>query len=209
MQLGGVVGYSRNSQNQSPLNQPANSTNNVNTNWSILPNFGYFVSETSSLGIGIGYSKYSSTAKSTSQSTFIPGQLVSMFTQESVYNQDQFTIRPYYRMHKVIASGFVIFAELNAFYGFGNNDQTINLSIINPGSQSVSNNKFTESINTWGIGLNPGLLFFPSEKWGIDISVGLLGYSEVIGERSNLNSSLNLLTSFSNLSLGLKYYLVK
>ncbi|NOS56646.1 MAG: hypothetical protein HOP37_10385 [Cyclobacteriaceae bacterium] len=143
------------------------------------------------------------------------GQPTTLYNNENTNARSQFIIKQYYRIHKIISQNFVLFAEFNAFYGFGSREQSNNLtstevaangSII---SQSSFGSKLNEKQSTWGVGLSPGIIFFPNEKWGIDFSVGLLGYSEVIGEQSNATSNLTLQPSFNSLSLGLKYYIIK
>lgn len=211
LQLGGSLGYSRYSQDQSSIGQ---TFNNLNTFWSFLPSVGYFVTETSSLGIGIGYDHYDQVSKSRNPNIFLIGP-TTLYAYENTNTRGQFIVKPYYRMHKIISQNFVLFAEFNAFYGFGTQERINNSTtteIATNGSitsQTFSSTKLSEKQNTWGIGLSPGIIFFPHEKWGIDLSIGLLGYSEVLGEQSNSSSNLTLQPSLNNLSLGLKYYLLK
>jgi len=212
MQFGGSLGYSRYSQDQSTANQDLS---NGYTNWSILPSFGYFITETSSFGLGLGFDHLDQFSKSRNPNSILIGQSTTLYNNENSNTRSQFIIKPYYRFHKIISQSFVLFAELNAFYGFGSREQINNSTITEVATnglitiQSSFNTKVNENQSTWGIGLNPGIIFFPNEKWGIDFSIGLLGYSEVIGEQSNSTSNLTLQPSFNNLSLGLKYYIVK
>lgn len=212
LQFGGSLGFSRYSQDQSSLGQTFTSSN---TFWSFLPSIGYFVTETSSLGIGIGYDRFDQISKSRNSSPILIGQPTTLYSYENTNARGQFIVKPYYRIHKIISQSFVFFAEFNGFYGFGSREQTNNSTITEVGSngsitsQTFSNTKLNEKQNTWGVGLNPGIIFFPHEKWGIELSIGLLGYSEVLGEQSNSSSNLTLQPSFNNLSLGLKYYITK
>jgi hypothetical protein len=212
LQFGGSLGYSHDRQDQSSIGQTLNSSN---TFWSFLPSIGYFVTETSSLGIGIGYDRFDQVSKSRTPNVFLIGQPTTLYAYENTNTGEQFIVKPYYRMHKILSQNFVLFAEFNAFYGFGSRERTINSTateIATNGSitsQTFSSTKLSEKQNTWGIGLSPGIIFFPHEKWGIDLSIGLLRYSEVLGEQSNSSSNLTLQPSFNNLSLGLKYYITK
>lgn len=212
MQFGGTLGYSKSSQDQNSTIQDASSGY---TNWSILPAFGYFVTETSSFGLGLGFDRFDQFSKSRYPNSILIGQPTTLYNNENSNTRSQFILKPYYRFHKIISQSFVLFAEFNAFYGFGSREQINNSTITEVAAnglitiQNSFNTKVNENQSTWGIGLNPGIIFFPNEKWGIDFSVGLLGYSEVIGEQSNSTSNLTLQPSFNNLSLGLKYYIVK
>lgn len=208
-QWGGSLGYSKYNQEQVSPNQIFTS---VNTFWSFLPTVGYFVAETSALGIGLGYDRFDQVWKSNDRNTFIIGQPRIIGNSENRSERSLFIVKPYYRLHKIVSENFVFFAEFNASYGFGNREQNSNSltteldsngSII---SQTGSNTRFKEKQNTWGLGLNPGIIFFPTKQWGIELNVGLLGYSEIIGEQSNSTSNLILQPSLNNLSVGLRYY---
>jgi hypothetical protein len=218
MQLGGALGYSKYSQEQFSFGRPK--FNSVNTSWSILPNFGYFITETSSLGIGVGYEQFILETKSVGSELILIGQpgVISsgtLYTSLAKSTRGQLVIKPYYRVHKIISQSFVLFAELNAFYGFGNREETGNYIVTQLGlngsivSETSNSSTFSEKLNTWGFGLTPGIIFFPNQKWGIELNVGLLGYSEIIGEQSNTSSNIILQPSLNNLSLGLKYYILK
>jgi hypothetical protein len=74
--------------------------------------------------------------------------------------------------------------------------------------RSWSSQSFRQTI--WGASMNPGISFFPSPRWGLDISMVVIGYTQLtskIGDRTIKNSDLNLLTDFSTVSIGAKYYL--
>jgi len=212
MQLGGDIGLSKYSQEQNSISQNSSSTN---TSWSILPAFGYFVTETSSLGLGLGFDRFDQFYKSTNSNSILIGQPATLYNNENTNARGQFIIKPYYRIHKIVSQNFVLFAELNAFYGFGSREETnnwTNTEVDSNGqiiSQNSSSTKVSQKQSTWGVGLNPGIIFFPNEKWGIDFSVGLLGYSEVIGESNSMSSLTLQPSSFNNLSLGLKYYIIR
>ncbi len=213
VQIGGSIGYSRNTQDQSSPNQISSS---INSSWSVLPNFGYFVTKTSSLGLGLGYDRFDQHWKISDPDIVVIGQPRTLQTSENESSRNLFIIKPYYRLHKIVSESFVLFAEFNAFYGFGKREQTgnsvateidANGAILS--SQTTSSSQFNEEQNTWGVGLNPGIIFFPAKHWGVELNVGLLGYAEVIGEQPSSSSNLILQPSLNNLSIGLKYYIVK
>jgi hypothetical protein len=216
LQLGGKIGYSKNNLGGRPLM----ASDYENITLSVLPTVGKFLTPHTVLGIGIGYTNVKVKVQEVS---LVHSQNTTISANQQLRSQQNLWLaNPYLRTHRPIGESFAIFVEFNAGYGFGKGTSEqifvrhmYSGIITNPGNiegevslRSWSSQSFRQTI--WGASMNPGISFFPSPRWGLDISMVVIGYTQLtskIGDRTIKNSDLNLLTDFSTVSIGAKYYL--
>ncbi|TAG02827.1 MAG: hypothetical protein EAZ44_06835 [Cytophagia bacterium] len=141
------------------------------SNFSIIPDVGYFISDNVAIGLGIGYSQ--STSKS-------PNGLTTTTTTES-----NFIIAPTFRYYMPTSSEtFKFFLQARVGINTGNvKSETATLTT-------------TDKTNGWDFFVSPNFAYFPTKKWSIEFGVQGIGYSS--GSRSNgFNNSTNNSSGFS------------
>ncbi len=208
IQLGGTIGYSTSNLKDRPLNV----TDYENKSLLVLPKVGYFISSTSALGLGLGYTDISVFIQTSSYS----GNTLQI--QRNKTSQKIYTINPYYRLHRSVSGSVAFFVEINGLYGFGKGrnirdresytfykiyERSSELPSMSSGSHDVMREKLT----MWGAGISPGIVFFPSNKFGIDLSIGLLEYTKSSNNISQTSSELSLLSNLSNILVGGRFYI--
>ena len=155
-----------------------------NNNFSILPSAGYFVAENIAIGTGIGYTtgKTYGTTSSAQSSAFV--------------------VAPFARAYKGVNDQFKFFGQLAVPMAFGNNKI---------GDVNGDNMTKTGKINTIGVALSPGVAFFPSKKFGIELSVDGISYNDYKTEDANGNKiggskNFNIGADFFSPNLGVQFY---
>ncbi|MCU0443279.1 MAG: porin family protein [Microscillaceae bacterium] len=148
MYLGGSFGIS------STTIQTNNNDRKVSS-FSLVPNFGYFVTDKISVGLGIGYEQ--------SRNDLIPGVGTATDTR------GLFIIAPAARYYVPLTSeNFFFFAQFQVGFGFGNRkfEDRVGSATFTVESKSRS----------FGLGLSPGFAFFPTKKWAIELSFEGISY---------------------------------
>lgn len=147
------------------------------------PRAGFFVSDKTSIGITTGFSTTNRDVFQVSTGTIV----------EQIENQ--FQIGVYSRFHKSLGENFYIYLQPSFGFGSGKNKTD--------GSETSSSN----SIN---LQLMPGITYFMSDKFALEMNIGNLNYSNIKREApgfeettDNFNLNLNL----SAFTLGLSYYI--
>jgi len=172
--LTGTLGISSNTQysNNNNYDQYGNlisttSTKFTSTQFSIIPKFGYFIVNNLALGLGIGYSGY--TTKNDNNSNKV--------TNNSI------TLNPFGRYYLGINDKFKFFGELGFGLSYG--------KYHNPGySQNYQDNN-SRGLNIY---LSPGFAFFPSDKVSIELSINGINFQSF---NSNTNATTGNYTSNS------------
>lgn len=156
--------------------------------FNITPKLNYFIDDNLSLGFGIGYNYRNIDNIDNNQ---------NLTTQ----NTNTFSFNSYIKKHYFIASNLSFFLQGEITYQTGK----IKNSFQN------SSNTLTSDINTFFIGIRPGVSYFLTNKIAIQAYFGSLGYTnDTIKNNSNSlkenQSRFNLNLNPSQLIFGLSYY---
>lgn len=149
----------------------------------VAPRAGLFLSNTTSLGLQLGYS-------SISRDLLITG---SGTTTESTTSQ--FLFGTYARFHKSLADNFYLY--LQPSLGFGT------------GKTEVDGTKVAD-VSSFNIGIAPGLTYFLSPRFALEATWGAINYAstELEGQGvSETNSTFNIGLDLANIGFGLSYYI--
>lgn len=154
-----------------------------NESFSILPQAGLFVSDLTSIGVIIGYNSNSNTVFD--QGT---GNL------EDVKN-NLFVFGAYARFHKSVVDNLYLFLQPALRFGTGENEFA---------APAVGD------INSFNIGLSPGITYFLSPKFAIEMNLGGVSYNrntfDVNGNETTSNN-FNFNLDLASLGLGLNFYI--
>lgn len=190
LQIGGNASFYFNQrQNEDPDNSFVGENNYRQQGVSVFPQVGYFIKENVSVGGRIGYSR------SIFDQQIINASRVTVLDSEST--SSIFRIGPFVRYHIPVTEQFYFFAQANVEAGFGNTKRT------------NDENTIEEDVFTFEAGIRPGILFFLTEKVGIEGSFGFLGYHM---NNANLNPEPVTITrefgfEMSSFLIGLQFYL--
>lgn len=153
------------------------------TTINVLPRAGLFVSNNVSVGLNIGYSN----------------QISDVFDIQSGNLQErseaQFLIGAYARFHKGLSDQFYLYLQPSFVIGTGD----LEVGDVTTGDVS--------SIN---VGVSPGLTYFLSPKFALEMSINALTYQKVEIEGGNNpenRESYGLNLNLSNVALGINFYL--
>ena len=157
---------------------------NKATSFSIVPNFGILLNERWGLGLQVGYSSTEyerNTTTPTLSNWGFRGITVGLYTQR----------------YFVITDKFLFSVIGNVRYDFGKTfDKTTN-TITNEVTESEDKNK------SIGINLRPSFIFFPSNNWAFQASIGNISYSY----SNNDDQPLNLFNvNYGTINFGFSYY---
>lgn len=146
----------------------------------IQPNAGYFISDRTSLGLLLGYN-------STNRDTFINNNIAEL-------TDNLFQYGVYARFHKSLNEKLYLYLQPSIRFGSGEIEFFPNQST---------------DIDQTDLGLTPGLTYFLSENWALEMRLGSIVYSSV--NTSNTSSferdqfAINL--GLSNVGIGMNFYL--
>ena len=153
------------------------------TQLTILPSAAIFVSPTTSIGLNLGVSSIKTPAFDPSS-----GNLVDR-------KDSQFLLGAFARFHKPVSDNFYLFLQPSVAFGFG--DQTF-------GDEELAD------INSFGVALAPGLTYFLSPKFALELSVNALNYSQVKFEGPQVNQEIEnygVDLDLSSINLGLNFFI--
>lgn len=156
-----------------------------NSNFSFSPQAGLFVSETTSVGVILGLNS----------GTFNAFNQVNGNMEELTSNL--FTFGAYARFHKPVVENLYLFLQPAVALGSGKIEQ------INANDAET---------DTFGISVSPGITYFLSPKFALEMRLGGVNYSRVKTEN---NGAENTATAFSfdmdlaTVGLGLNFYIRK
>jgi outer membrane protein W len=177
-------------------------------------NFGYFIKDNFAVGITGGYQRNNYDYSSSNSNTYNSSNN-KLHQINNIYNLGLFA--RYYKM--INSSKFGIFIQANAQYtrGYGKSNQTY--SNINVGNSLpyTSNSEASNKTNSYDFGLTPGIIYFITNKIGIETSFGTIGYlSENVKYYNKYNQirksnseGFNINLSSSSIKLGVNYYIRK
>ena len=122
----------------------------------ILPNAGYFISDNLAIGAGIGYQtgKY------------------RLYDASGNYNLNTdikthgFIFNPFVRKYKNITEVFKFYAQLSGTYLYSKSKDNLNTA-----------DNYDVKLNSYVAQLSPGLVFFPSQRFGIEFAISGISYN--------------------------------
>lgn len=119
-----------------------------------------------------------------SETTSLGGILgYSSVKVSGITTTDVFNIGAYARFHKSVADNFYLYLEPSLTYGFAGGSNSSNDAI--------------------DIRLSPGMTYFMSPKFALDMNYGMIGYNKDTGGAENYGLNLNM----SNITLGASFYI--
>lgn len=180
---------------------------NVRTTGRISPQVGYFVAENLAIGLGLSYSGDTYMRQDKSNS----GNGTSAITETSV----ALTYGPFVRYYKPVGERAAFFGQLGLNIGNVTDSQKLEGSNFE-GQKADKDVKYS----LLGASLSPGFTFFPTDHFGLEISMGGLSYgrsklkdkpegTEVpdTWEDDNTETSLDASFGLQGLSIGATWYL--
>lgn len=174
------------------------------TNWNFNPKVGYFFTDNIVVGVDLNFGQ-------THRGTATSG------TETETYSSFDMGLGLFGRYYMNISDNFYFYGQANVMY------TSSSWTERDPGTTAGSfqdGDKYTSS--GLGIGISPGLTFFPSPKWGIDLGLrGLVNFSSTtdkvetpagpggaaVSDTETTGSNFNI--GFGTLAptLGLHYYM--
>jgi lipopolysaccharide assembly outer membrane protein LptD (OstA) len=121
------------------------------SSFEVSPSIGYFLNEKLSIGGGLGYSVNHQK------------NIYDFATQE--YTSRYITVGAFVKRYFMISDKFFFTVRVNASYGRG-------VQINETGGSESKSKGYNIALSA-----QPSLLFFPSPKWGIEGSIGSLGFA--------------------------------
>ena len=151
------------------------------TTVNIEPSFGIFITPRTSVGISMGYSSS-----------------ISEYS-DSRYSEGAFSIGSLLRHHFPLSEAFSLYIQEGVKLSFGNEKDE--------GDSFTSEHSTTDFL----IGLSPGIIYFPSSKFGLEAGVGSLYYltharKDKDDDSKTTDNSYGLNFSMSAFYFGLRYY---
>jgi outer membrane protein len=170
------------------------------SNWNFSPTIGYFLNDNLAVGLRLGLG-------GTNRGQFVTADGK---TTENVSSFD-LGVELFGRYYKELGSSFYFFVDGGlAFTSASWTDKA------QDGLDKLKDDD-KNSLSTIGLNVAPGVAFFPSEKWGIDLTLNrLVGFNmnsntvEAVGGRKTVASTTNFGIGGGFMpTLGLHYYMGK
>lgn len=185
--------------NDIPATANSYSNSTKNNTLTLLPLVGVFLNQKIAIGGGVGYTASYTESNHTNSYYDANNNLITVPAFQKDWGKGIY-ISSFARYYIPISPSFY-FAALGQINFFRANFK----SVQNTGTQEITQEQPSYSI---GLTLKPVLIFFPSPKWGIEASVGSLGY---LYQRHlpNVSSANSVSLSAGTFSFGLAYYFAK
>jgi len=173
-----------------------------NSSLSISPVLGYFLSPNLAVGGTVGYST------SSSESSFVNtiydnnNNPINVNANSKTVTKG-FTVGSFARYYVPISNSFYFAAQGQINFTRSNSNYTLTNGA--PVNQEVSNQTPSYAV---AVTIKPVFIFFPSPKWGIEASVGSLGYNYQ-RELPDVHSSTTFSLGAGQFSFGLAYYFAR
>lgn len=165
------------------LSSEKDKSNDVTTtDFNISPSFGYFLSGKLSLGGTAGYDSH------------------AVKWTDSKNATSSFVIGPFLREYFSMGDEFALFLQEQLMLSFGSGtDESTPSPASNYNSSSIS------------VSVNPGLIFFPNNKFGVEAGLGSLFYKSQKdkgkdSDYENTNNSFGLNVNLNTMYFGMRYY---
>jgi hypothetical protein len=187
-------------------------TTNKNTAYYVNPSAGYFLFKNIAVGINLGYSRNNRSTKDVLDTSMVTPQ-EQLFYATTITNG--YSISPFIRYYKRLNDKLYFFAHGRTpfAYSYSNDkakEERYNGSILERTSE-------THVLSSM-IRIEPGLVFFATNKIGIEATFGAIEYSftkvkselnqdQLISGDRSLNESFIFALNPRNFALGLQFYL--
>lgn len=159
LMLGGSLGFNSTGEQTTKITNP--NAPDVKTpgysNWNFSPRIGYFLTDDIALGIDLGLGQ-----------TYRGNTTSTNGDKTDTYSSFDFSVGVFGRYYMNLSDNLYFYGQ--ARVGFTTSSYTeLDPAPSDPGAlqdgDKVTNNQF-------GIGITPGLTFFPAPKWGVDFNLG-------------------------------------
>jgi len=208
--MGGNINYSHfdsdNDQQSTSSTSPLSyKTTNKSSQFNFNPQLGFFLADHLAVGINfnIGFGKQSGSTEDY-LGTLSPSSYASKGTSKN------FGLGPFVRYYKMLGDKFALYGQLGSGYQYSEQKSTTD----NPNVYS-----YRSTAKSGFAALTPGIVFFPTSKIGLEVTVGSLSYyrgkqtSYSSAPSYNNSTSRGTTSSFgasfgvSQLALGAYFYL--
>ncbi|WP_317898385.1 hypothetical protein [Aurantibacillus circumpalustris] len=193
--FGPSIKFSTNDQSNESLPNNQNQSKNSSVGFDSYLRAGYFLKDNFVVGLMGGYGASSAKYEQKGIDYTRNGKDYSNSTSFGVFT----------RLYKLTNQNKLgVFGQLTATYGFGKSNST---SISESSIYPSMTNKWTGEGDQWGlnVGLQTGLVYFITEKIGIEMSFGNLYYNNSTNQSySNGVKTIKTKSSGLNLDLGLR-----
>ncbi len=116
--------------------------------------------------------------------------------------QNEYSVGPFIRLYKPIGNRVAFFGQGSAYYSFGKSKYE---------STYPNSTPSTTPYKELGVNLSPGLVFFPTQTLGLEVTLGKAGYysskSEPEDSEPFKSRGFDVAFGLSNVSLGISLYL--
>jgi hypothetical protein len=183
--LGGSINYYGASGSSTGSSSSASSSavyrySSTERQFGITPSVSYFVSRNLALGVSAGYSTYYLQQRTTTTAASVVNESVSTRSPAHTYSAGIFG-----QYYKMIGEQFGLTARLGVSYY-----QSSERGTIDDGSQGYYRAHHNTSQGYY-LSLTPGVIFFPSKRLGLSLTMGSLGYDHTKSTSSDTSLDLN------------------
>jgi opacity protein-like surface antigen len=161
------------------------------TQFEFTPDLEYFLSESLSAGVGIGY-------------TF--AKVKTNNNNDQIVKSGMFSLAPYLKKYFTVGDRAAFFGKAQLSFGFGK--QTIEQKV---GGVTVSDET---KLRDFSLGIIPGFKFKVSEKIALEAGIGFVGFQQNVGKKDNGSGEVKDITNTfkfdfvpNHLELGIRYTL--
>lgn len=169
----------------------------------INPQAGYFVSDNFAIGLGVNANFVDNKLESFDEDEELQSTVSNLRTSFGGNLFARYYVRP--------ADKLGIFGQFTVGGGVTNTTNTFTDEITGDETETEG-----DPIANFNIGIRPGITFFPTENWGIDLLVGRLGFDATFQnqedtplpdtETQNTTTNIDFGIDFTNIGLGVNYY---
>ncbi|MDO6390301.1 outer membrane beta-barrel protein [Pontibacter sp. BT731] len=175
------------------------------TSFGVASSVGYFVKDKLVVGLSYGY-QYAANRQERSSA---PGSSSTFYHYESKTVAHAYNIGPMARYYVGLGSKFALFAEGTGGFALISTRAEHNSTgsgqfgdpITPPGGSQSSSTSRSKEVVLYGT-VSPGLVFFPSDRLGIELKANVLHYQSDFDRGSDTEANLSL----SRMNLGIGYY---
>jgi hypothetical protein len=185
--------------NDIPATANSYGRSNKNNALTLSPLIGIFLNEKVAIGVGVGYN--TSYNESNYTTSYFDGNsnLITVQASQKTWTNG-ISVTPFTRYYVPISSSFYFAAHGQISFIRANQKD-----VLSTGTQEITQEQPYYSV---GVTLNPVFIFFPSPNWGIEASLGSVGY-HYQRYLPDVSSSNNFFINAGSFSLGFAYYFAK
>lgn len=172
-----------------------------NRSFSIAPGIGYMIKESLEAGISFRITTSTNASSSTHLDEWGGRELYS----RSESKDNRFAISPYVKKYFALSEKIAFTGEAYVSFSKGNSHYESKIMEYSSTKSKYSNSAF-------GLGIRPGITFFPTDKIGLSANFGYLGYSHTTHKNKeydskSTSSDFGLNLDGSTLSFGFGYFI--